>query len=50
MAYASAKGKFRETVTGVFDTQVSSLEEMDLNLGLKKAEDEDDDEEFDPTA
>lgn len=46
MAYSSAKGKFREGLQGVFDTQVSSLEELDANLGLEK-DDDDDDEDFD---
>jgi hypothetical protein len=47
MAYASAKGKFRETILGVFDTQVASLEEMDANLGLGKGEEDEDDKDFD---
>ncbi len=42
MAYAAAKGKFRESILGVFDTQVGSLEELDSNLGLGEAEDEED--------
>ena len=42
MAYTSAKGKFRETIPGVFDTQVSSTEELDTNLGLAKDEEEED--------
>jgi hypothetical protein len=46
MAYAAAKGKFRETIPGVFDTQVSSLEELDTNLGLGQ-EDEEEDKDFD---
>lgn len=47
MAYTSAKGKFRETILGVFDTQVASLEELDSNLGLGSAEEEEDDKDFD---
>lgn len=47
MAYTSAKGKFREQIPGVFDTQVASVEELDLNLGLAKDDDEDDDKDFD---
>lgn len=47
MAYTSAKGKFREAILGVFDTQVSSLEELDANLGLGSAEDDEDDKDFD---
>lgn len=46
MAYAAAKGKFRETIPGVFDTQVSSVEELDSNLGLGDQE-EDEDKDFD---
>eukprot|EP01037_Dinobryon_pediforme_P020293 gene20293-20877_t len=46
MAYTSAKGKFREALIGVFDTQAASTEELDSNLGLAK-EDEDDDKDFD---
>jgi hypothetical protein len=46
MAYTSAKGRFRESIPGVFDTQVSSTEEMDGNLGLK-VEEEEEDEGFD---
>lgn len=48
MAYASAKGKFRETILGVFDTQVASLDELDVNLGLGKGEEEEEeDKDFD---
>jgi len=48
MAYASVKGKLRERIIGVFDTQVGSLEELDSNLGLEEEnEDEDDDKDFD---
>lgn len=49
MAYTSAKGKFRETILGVFDTQVASLEELDVNLGLASstADEEDEDNDFD---
>lgn len=43
MAYTSAKTKFRESIPGVFDLQVSSLEELDAALGLGKEEDEDSD-------
>ncbi len=46
MAYASAKGKFRECIPGVFDTQVASVEELDVNLGVGK-EEEDEDKDFD---
>lgn len=46
MAYASAKGKFRDNVNGVFDMQVGSIEELGVNLGAVK-EDEDDEEDFD---
>lgn len=42
MAYASAKGKFRECIPGVFDTQVSSTEELEVNLGVGGAEEEED--------
>ena len=42
MAYTSAKTKFRESIPGVFDTQVASLEELDANLGLNKDEEEED--------
>lgn len=47
MAYAAAKGKFRETLLGVFDTQVASLEELDATLGLGDKEEEEEDEGFD---
>lgn len=43
MAYTSAKTKFREAIPGVFDTQVSSLEDLDCNLGLTTDEDDQDD-------
>ena len=46
MAYTSAKGKFREALIDVFDTQAASTEELDSNLELAK-EDEDDDKDFD---
>lgn len=46
MAYTSAKTRFRESIPGVFDTQVSSLEELDVNLGLNKDEEEED-QDFD---
>ncbi len=46
MAYAAAKGKFRETIPGVFDTQVSALEELDSYLGLGEEEEEDKDFDF----
>lgn len=46
MAYTSAKTKFREAIPGVFDTQVSSLDELEANLGLA-APDEDEDKDFD---
>lgn len=46
MAYTSAKTKFREGIPGVFDMQVSSLEELDQNLGLSKDEEEDQDFDF----
>jgi len=45
MAYSSAKTKFREAIPGVFDTQVSCLEELDASLGYKI--DEESDKEFD---
>ena len=32
---------------GVFDTQVSSLEELDNNLGLLLKDDDEDDKDFD---
>lgn len=46
MAYTSAKTKFREAIPGVFDTQVSSIDELETNLGLA-APDEDEDKDFD---
>lgn len=47
MAYASAKGKFRESIEGVFDMQVASNEELDSSLGLEEeAADEDDGFDF----
>ena len=46
MAYTSAKTKFREGIPGGFDTQVSSLEELDVNLGLAKEEEEDEGFDF----
>jgi len=42
MAYTSAKIKFRETLIGVFDMQAASIEELEINLGLAKDDDEDD--------
>lgn len=47
MAYTSAKPSLRDEMEGVFDTQVSSIEELDVNLGLKSAEDSDEEEDFD---
>lgn len=47
MAYASVKGKLRERVIGVFDTQVGSLEELDSNLGLGEEDAEEEDKDFD---
>ena len=44
MAYTSAKGKFRDSLPGVFDTQASSIDELDTNLGLKDLEEEEDNE------
>ena len=44
MAYTSAKGKFREKLPGVFDTQASSTDELDTNLGMKAVEEEEDNE------
>ena len=46
MAYTSAKANFRDTTTGVFDTQVSSLEELDIHLGYATGEEDDEDQEF----
>lgn len=47
MAYTSAKGKFREKLPGVFDTQASSTSELDTSLGMNDAEEEEEDNEFD---
>jgi cofilin len=47
MAYTSAKGKLRETILGVFDTQAASVEELDNNLGLNENADDDNDGDFD---
>jgi hypothetical protein len=47
MAYTSAKGKLRETILGVFDTQAASVEELDNNLGLNDNADDDNDGDFD---
>jgi hypothetical protein len=48
MAYASAKGRFRETLPGVFDIQAASLEELQSSIisggAAASAEDEDDDD------
>eukprot|EP01038_Epipyxis_sp_PR26KG_P009192 gene9192-12397_t len=44
MAYTSAKANFNDATPGVFDTQVSSLEQLDFNLGYAVDEDEDDTE------
>lgn len=46
MAYTSAKTKFRDTILGAFDSQVSNLEELDDALGLGDNGD-DDNEDFD---
>ena len=43
MAYASAKGKFRDNIDGVFDMQVGSVEELGSNLGLEEEEEEEGD-------
>jgi cofilin len=47
MAYTSVKGKLRESLDGVFDMQVSDLEEMAVTLGLVKEEEEEEEEDFD---
>ena len=44
MAYTSAKGKFRESLPGVFDVQSSTVEELESALGLAAAADEEDNE------
>ena len=47
MAYAHAKGYLSETLTGVFDTQATTNEELLSNIGLDRpaAEEEEDDNE-----
>lgn len=40
MAYTSAKSKFRESIPGVFDVQVSNGGELDISLGFKKVGDD----------
>lgn len=47
MAYASAKGRFRDNLEGAFDMQVGSIEELGENLGAVKDEDEDEGDGFD---
>jgi hypothetical protein len=47
MAYAAAKGKFRDTIPGVFDMQVASIEDLDSNMGFGEPEGEEDDGDFD---
>jgi hypothetical protein len=43
MAYTSAKQKLIELMPGVNDTMARSVEELAINLGVSKAEDEDSD-------
>lgn len=52
MTYTTAKGSFRDRLTGVFDLQCASMEDLEKGLGLKKADDDDDDDDgdFDPDA
>ena len=45
MTYTTAKASFRDKLTGVFDLQVSSLDELEKALGLKKDADDDDDDD-----
>lgn len=47
MAYTSAKTKFKESILGVFDLQVASVEDLDSGLGLEDKEEEDEKEDFD---
>jgi cofilin len=46
MAYSSAKGKFRELLKGVFDTQAANTDDLEEAFGLKVEEEEDDDDDF----
>ena len=47
MTYTTGKAGFRDKLTGVFDIQCGSLEDLEMALGLKKEEeDEDNDFEF----
>lgn len=43
MAYTAAKQKLVESMPGVQDTMVRTLEELDVNLGISTGEDEDSD-------
>jgi cofilin len=45
MAYTSAKPTLYDQIEGVFDTQVASVEELDVNLGYVNQEDEQEEEE-----
>ena len=40
MAYTAAKGVFRDTFTGVFDSVGKNIEEIEVLLGLRSAVDE----------
>ncbi len=48
MAYAHAKAYLSETLTGVFDTQATTSDELLANIGLERpaAAEEDDDEDW----
>lgn len=46
MSYASAKTRVRETLPGVFDVQATNVDDLEISLGLKKEEVEDDDDDF----
>lgn len=45
MSYASAKGKLRDMMTGVFDAQASNIDELAIRIGIKKEEEENDDDD-----
>ena len=44
MAYTSAKGKFRDSLPGVFDLQASSADELDTGMGFREVDVESDNE------
>ena len=46
MAYSAAKGVFRDSFQGVFDVMAKNIEEVEVAVGLRKEESDDEDNNF----